>query len=119
MIPNPNSHGVLAAATILGRMKKLLASVALAFSLSVGAIMGSAPAAADELSYLTAVSRMGIFAYDGNYVTLLRWGYAVCADKSMWIPLDTTVNNLVRAPQNDLTYAQAHGMAIAANTYLC
>jgi hypothetical protein len=100
-------------------MKKLLASITLALTLSVGAIIGSAPAAADELSYLTAVSRMGIVPDDNNYVTLLRWGYAVCADKSLWIPLDTTVNNLVWAPQNNLTYAQAQGMAIAANTYLC
>jgi hypothetical protein len=100
-------------------MKKLLASLTLALSLGIGAIIGSAPAAADEVSYLTAIAQLGITANDGNYVTLLRWGYAVCADKSEWIPLDTTVNNLVWAPQNNLTYPQVSAMAIAANTYLC
>ena len=100
-------------------MKKVLASLTLALTLSIGAVVGSAPAAADELSYLTAISRLGITPSDGNYVTLLRWGYAVCADKSLWIPLDTTVNNIVWAPQNNLTYMQASSIAIAANTYLC
>lgn len=100
-------------------MNKLLASLTLALSLSIGAIVGSAPAAADELSYLTAMSQLGIVPNDGNYVTLLRWGYAVCGDKSLWVPLDTTVNNIVWSPQNNLTYAQANAMAIAANTYLC
>lgn len=33
--------------------------------------------------------------------------------------LDITVNNLVWAPQNTLTYPQARGTPIAANTFLC
>ena len=32
----------------------------------------------------------------------------------MWVPLDTTVNNLVWAPENSITYEQATGLAIAA-----
>ncbi len=101
-------------------MKKLLAGLTLALTLSIGATIGTAaPASADELSYLTAISRLGISATDGNYITLLRWGYAVCADKSMWVPLDTTVQNLVWNPNNNITYTQAQGMAVAANTFLC
>lgn len=101
-------------------MKKLLASLMLALTLGIGTtIATAAPAAADELSYLTAMSRLGITPNDGNYVTLLRWGYAVCADKSLWVPLDTTVQNLVRNPYNNITYAQAQGMVFAANTFLC
>jgi hypothetical protein len=34
----------------------------------------------------------------------------------MWVPLDTTVNNLLAAPQNSISYFQARDMAIAANT---
>ncbi|MGV0788369.1 DUF732 domain-containing protein [Mycolicibacterium sp. XJ2] len=101
-------------------MKKLLASLTLALTLGIGTtIATAAPAAADELSYLNAVSRLGITANDGNYVTLLRWGYAVCADKSMWVPLDTTVENVVWNPYNDVTYTQAQALVIAANTFLC
>ena len=100
-------------------MNKVFAGVGVMLMLSVGSVSGSAPAVADELSYLNTVSRMGVAPNDGNYVTILRWGYAVCADKSMWVPLDTTVNNLVWAPENSITYEQATGLAIAANTYLC
>ncbi|KUI09900.1 hypothetical protein AU190_05650 [Mycolicibacterium acapulense] len=101
-------------------MKKLLASLTLALTLGIGAtIATAAPAAADELSYLNAISRLGITPNDGNYVTLLRWGYAVCADKSMWVPLDTTVEKVVFNPYNDITYTQAQAMVIAANTFLC
>lgn len=100
-------------------MKKVLTGVGLALMLSAGSVAGSAPAVADELSYLTAVARMGLTPNDGNYATMLRWGYAVCTDKSLWVPLDTTVNNLVWAPANDVTYDQATALAIAANTYLC
>ncbi len=101
-------------------MKKLLASLALALTLGTGTtIATAAPAAADELSYLNAISRLGITPNDGNYVTVLRWGYAVCADKSMWVPLDTTVEKVVFNPYNDITYSQAQAMVIAANTFLC
>ncbi|WP_094289616.1 DUF732 domain-containing protein [Mycobacterium lehmannii] len=101
-------------------MKKLLASLTLALTLGIGTtIATAAPAAADELSYLNAISRLGITPNDGNYVTLLRWGYAVCADKSMWVPLDTTVEKVVFNPYNDITYTQAQAMVIAANTFLC
>ena len=97
-------------------MRRLLASLTLALCLSIGTIIRAAPAGADELSYLTAISQLGITPNDGNYVTPLRWGYAICADKSMWVPLDTTVNNLLAAPQNSISYFQARDMAIAANT---
>jgi hypothetical protein len=46
--------------------RKLLATLALALSLCAGTLTASAPAAADELSYLTAVARSGIAAGDGN-----------------------------------------------------
>ncbi|WP_202931543.1 DUF732 domain-containing protein [Mycobacterium neumannii] len=99
-------------------MKKLLTGLTLALTLSVGTTIGSAaPASADELSYLTAMSRLGITPTDGNYVTLLRVGYAICADKSMWVPLNTTVDNV--AWHNNVTYTQAQAVVIAANTYLC
>ena len=97
-------------------MRRLLASLTLALCLSIGTIIRAAPAGADELSYLTAIFQLGITPNDGNYVAPLRWGYAVCADKSMWVPLDTTVNNLLAAPQNSISYFQARDMAIAANT---
>lgn len=101
-------------------MKKLMAGLTLALTLSIANTIGTAaPASADELSYLNAVSRLGVTSNDGNYVTLLRWGYAICADKSMWVPLDTTVENLVWNPYNDVTYTQAQAVVIAANTFLC
>lgn len=101
-------------------MKKLLAGLTLALTLSIATtITTAAPASADELSYLNAMSRLGITPTDGNYVTLLRLGYAICADKSMCVPLDTTVQNLVWNPKNNITYTQAQGLAIAANTFLC
>nr|WP_194945801.1 DUF732 domain-containing protein [Mycolicibacterium malmesburyense]CRL68278.1 hypothetical protein CPGR_00813 [Mycolicibacterium malmesburyense] len=100
-------------------MKKFLAGLALALPLSIATIGTAAPASADELSYLNAMSRLGITPTDGNYVTLLRWGYAICADKSMWVPLDTTVENVVWNPNNNVTYTQAQAVVIAANTYLC
>ncbi|OBB36537.1 DUF732 domain-containing protein [Mycobacterium sp. 852002-51961_SCH5331710] len=101
-------------------MKKFLAGLALALTLSIGTTIGAAaPASADELSYLNAMAQLGITPNDGNYVTLLRWGYAICADKSMWVPLDTTVENVVWNPNNNVTYTQAQAVVIAANTYLC
>lgn len=100
-------------------MKKALAGVGLTVMLSVGSVAGSATAGADELSVLTTVAQMGISPNDGSYVTTLRWGYAVCADKSIWVPLDTTVNNLVWSPENHISYQQATALAIAANTDLC
>ena len=63
-------------------MNKVFAGVGVMLMLSVGSVAGSAPAVADELSYLNTVSRMGV-ANDGNYVTILRWGYAVCADSDV------------------------------------
>jgi hypothetical protein len=92
-------------------MRRLLASLTLALCLSIGTIIRAAPAGADELSYLTAIFQLGITPNDGNYVTPLRWGYAVCADKSMWVPLDTTVNNLLSgsAEQHLLIPSQGHG----------
>ncbi|KUH94666.1 hypothetical protein AU189_17715 [Mycolicibacterium acapulense] len=101
-------------------MKKLLTGLTLALTLSTATAIGTAASAsADELSYLNAMSRLGVTSNDGNYVTLLRWGYAICADKSMWVPLDTTVDKLVWNPYNNVTYTQAQAVVIAANTYLC
>lgn len=99
-------------------MKKLMAGLTLALTLSTATAIGTAaPASADELSYLSAMSRLGITPTDGNYVTLLRLGYAICADKSMWVPLNTTVDNV--AWNNNVTYTEAQAVVIAANTYLC
>ncbi|KUI44911.1 hypothetical protein AU197_11570 [Mycobacterium sp. IS-1590] len=42
-------------------MKKFLAGLALALTLSIGTTIGAAaPASADELSYLNAMARLGI-----------------------------------------------------------
>ncbi|MGV0606991.1 DUF732 domain-containing protein [Mycolicibacterium sp. XJ1904] len=99
-------------------MKKLLTGLTLALTLSTATAIGTAASAsADELSYLSAMSRLGITPTDGNYVTLLRLGYAICADKSMWVPLNTTVDNV--AWNNNVTYTEAQAVVIAANTYLC
>ncbi|KUH67841.1 hypothetical protein AU184_22690 [Mycolicibacterium novocastrense] len=99
-------------------MRKLLTGLTLALTLGTATAIGTAASAsADELSYLNAMSRLGITPTDGNYVTLLRLGYAICADKSMWVPLNTTVDNV--AWNNNVTYTQAQAVVIAANTYLC
>ncbi|MGE2718472.1 DUF732 domain-containing protein [Mycolicibacterium celeriflavum] len=99
-------------------MKKFLAGLALALPLSIATTIGTAaPASADELSYLNAMSRLGITPTDGSYVTLLRLGYAICEDKSMWVPLNATVDNV--AWNNNVTYNEAQAVVIAANTYLC
>ena len=81
--------------------------------LSVGSVAGSAPAVADELSYLTPspewASRQRRQLRDDTAMGLRRM-----RGQSMWVPLDTTVNNLVWAPENSITYEQATGLAIAA-----
>jgi hypothetical protein len=41
-------------------MRRRLASLTLALCLSIGTIIRAAPAGADELSYLTAISQLGI-----------------------------------------------------------
>lgn len=100
-------------------MKRTLAAVAATVSLSLGALISPAPAHADEASFINDLVGYGVVANNGTISSLLWWGYAVCGDGRIGRTTQQSTDNIYYYPNNNLTYAQAREVVMAAYTFLC
>jgi hypothetical protein len=104
-------------------MNRKLSTILVTAAAAAGALLlpvaTAATAHADEISFVSDMTQHGITPSDGDYRTLLHWGYAVCVDGNRGLYTETSTSNIYHNSQNTISWDQAREVVMAAYTYLC
>lgn len=104
-------------------MNRKLSTILVTAAAAAGALLLPvaipATAHADEISFVSDMTQHGIVPNDGDYRTLLHWGYAVCTDGNLGLYTETSTRNIYNNSRNSISWDQAREVVMAAYTYLC